>query len=1525
MTARPEIEYNLLMKLKLKRLLFALGTLAFALCLSLAAGMFAVAEETAAVDNLIYEEVNGLFADYAMFELKEGVDGAEIARLREEAEEAPDYEVRLKPVLDRAEEALAGVLKKDLSREYTTANGRLPQNGKVAEYAKNELMLKGPFTDIEPLGITAAKGREITVFAAGTDKEITLPSVAFYSEEDEKFFTYPLNSGMNSFISPGGCVYVVNPCTKQTQGGDAGIYVEGGESYPVFRGGDSEYAFSVRLAEYCERMASTDGVADVFEAVGKNAIVTASASLAEKYLSQGKNSIQKALDGLDKYMRAMLSFDGVLPENSENLRVNIRFGTPEEGGAFSADGYICVDEECVKGLLKGEVSQNFALSLGTRTIYGGGAADGMLAAFSAVYCGQEFSVGLEKYSYALTASTHGIWAEEKPYAVYAFIEGAYPGFWKKRENLYRYESAGKELNPTEREVYYCSLAAGADLSGYFERWGYFADGETEQFAYGHSSEEFKNLVEQALKDGVIQSGGKKLWYIDDRQFKLLEQNGGKLETAWAGCYDENRTVTVRDIYSYSDGYTLFLPEPSNKKAHLLYEIQGYINGVWQVLGITYTSYYEDERPYGDAIPQYRVYAYDRMLNRTGVPQTAKPLSPAQTEVCRVGDVKYGSLQQAIDAAPGGSVIELLCSFKDGGITVNKVITVMPAPEIKGSITITKNCAGAMFTVTQKFTLGSSEGAELVLDGNGFAQNGSLIEICSESYSPECSLYNVNLRNNKNLGDGGAIKVCGNARLRLFGCKIENNSAENGGGLFMEAKGAQTRAVLRAELFGLTVRGNAAKQNGGGICLNGNAVMLNYKGAGEEAAEITVSGNSAVLGGGIYSEGSFEGSNVRLYGNSAEEGGGAYVAGGRFALITSDVYGNSSAERAGGICLYGGTLIANGGSFKGDIYKGESTFIHVESSLPDFSEARFVLYEIPSYGVTLFDKLNGIPEDQFTSIMLYACKLNVLYGEARYESSSVTVGKKLAKVTFKCGENAVDTQIYCGEIILPDSYEGMEEGKYIHKLFSDGKEYSAGDKYSLEGDCVFTVEIREYFRVTLVYGINKSKFEVKQFAEYVLPSKTPEGVPVSGWECSDGKNYNCADSAEVDHDLVFTAILKPFNSVILWVEGERAEVLCAYGSTFVLPRPARVPGKCFAGWQTESGLFEAGESIVVKDDFFAGAVFVSEETRGDIEVSVTVRTPEGESTAKYNYNSGTLLTLPLAEACGEEQFCYWLIDGERFNAGAAVTVTGNLQLNAVYGRGFTVKLTQLKGGEETSESFTYGETRLFVLPRPAESSKEKIFEGWLVQDRQYPAGAVISVTEALEIKAVYRAPYKFTVTATVNPDGDPIVQEVEEGGTFILPNPLKDSIWGDKFHYWDVNGVRYATGAKLTVLEDTQIKAVYAPFYKVTLTQYVNGKQESSEHYVAEGDTFKLPAPDAAPEGLTFRGWEVDGKQYGAGERITVTENTEIKAVYVDSKGEPPEEKSNIKRYVIIGVAVAAVLAAVGVSWYFYAKKKSKGN
>ena len=172
--------------------------------------------------------------------------------------------------------------------------------------------------------------------------------------------------------------------------------------------------------------------------------------------------------------------------------------------------------------------------------------------------------------------------------------------------------------------------------------------------------------------------------------------------------------------------------------------------------------------------------------------------------------------------------------------------------------------------------------EVVIDGfiiqNGVADEGGGLLLSSHT-----TLSNCKICNNSAFQNGGGISTSLNSvDIQVINCDFFGNEAKDGGAI--HDKGGITFRRCN-------IHDNIASNNGGGINSSGSSVPSVY-------INCTVNNNSALKGGGIYSNQSRSSYwSCLLNNNTAENGGGCY---GESNFFNCTIVRNKGSENYGGI-------------------------------------------------------------------------------------------------------------------------------------------------------------------------------------------------------------------------------------------------------------------------------------------------------------------------------------------------------------------------------------------------------------------------------------------------------------------------------------------------------------------------------------------------------------------------------------------------------------------------------------------------
>ena len=118
---------------------------------------------------------------------------------------------------------------------------------------------------------------------------------------------------------------------------------------------------------------------------------------------------------------------------------------------------------------------------------------------------------------------------------------------------------------------------------------------------------------------------------------------------------------------------------------------------------------------------------------------------------------------------------------------------------------------------------------------------------------------------------------------------------------------------------------------------------------------------------------------------------------------------------------------------------------------------------------------------------------------------------------------------------------------------------------------------------------------------------------------------------------------------------------------------------------------------------------------------------------------------------------------------------------------------------------------------------------------------------------------------------------------MLPNGFTAPDDTQEFKAWEVDGQEVAPGTKITVKDNTIVKAVWKKIQVKVSYDANGGSGEMAAETVDKGSNYTvLPNGFTAPDDTQeFKAWEVDGKEVAPGTEITIEKDTEVKAIWKD--------------------------------------------
>ena len=1137
-------------------------------------------------NEFLNETILNIFSsdDYRFMTLNPEFNSKElIEKIMQNNEHLLNFNTELKNYLERAKLASSGALKFDSKREFTTNQSKainvIKQRGNIQSYTRNTLKMAMAGTNRQSLGIFTLANETINIYVH-SEKNDPLPKLRFSQYiGNTNFLGNEINlikgkqslkcnnfnvEGYSIKVIPGGPLYLSNPYTNEEQSQNVKIYIEGGKLFPKFvlDENQSEEQYKHFLEEYNKMYEmNKDKYFDITEIVGIRCMMTVPASLAYNiYKDKTKGPIEN-LKNWDEYIKNLYSFDGVQYDSSQpyydikNIYSNlhIRYSQPF-GAAYAAGEHIGIfDEGWLNGAIYGKVfGWGFAHEIGhmmdipERTVIEN--SNNMISKFEETFIRKEGSRGaFEQSIKCLTPNDISVYdrgCENKEncngfftnvqmnFLIWWYIESLFPGYWGKLDNMYRYNyTISNGMSRTERFILFSNIITGIDLGDYFNRWGFFLNGEGIFFPE-NASEIYKEKMNTYINEGKIEKNKSlKLWYLDYKEYMLILNN---VES----CYEnkDKYDIEIKKVFYINKSRSIILLPEINCEGHLGFEI--YEKD--KLIGFTYDNYYVDENEYDDEyIQNYKIIAYDRKLNSSI--ESEYKTKEINNEVCINNLIKHNSIKDAIEASHENEInIYLLKNTYEGSIEINKKVNIYISDDINDkNITIYKIDSKSLFIIKENGELniiGKDKKNRIILDGMNIPSKGNLINSLKGTFNGNYLIFQ-NLNNTED--KGGAISMSSGS-LNLNNTLISNNYAGQGAGLYAQIssggmmshlnnvvfernkakKGASIKNSGEIHLSNCEINNGYANDYGGGLAndeggiayLNEVKINNNYAnnmGGGlyidglTSLTSVTISGNKASLGGGIAYIG---GNNRRilnfekgtlLNNNIANAyGGGIYIKNGIVNLNNGEIYGNKlnidgNLNKINSEMLYIENGVINIDSIKleGSIYKSNLCKINLKSSLMKYSDESNIYIDFPNNGVNI-SLIEGykynISSEDLNKIKLLDSNSGSL--EIGPENNNILFIPKLLKVIFNKSTlisqeiNEEKNNFYYGQVItLSEELFPIKENEYIAKIYdNNGKEYTLGENIKLVSNIEIFYDISYKNEIIFDFG----DYEIKNL---VIPS------------------------------------------------------------------------------------------------------------------------------------------------------------------------------------------------------------------------------------------------------------------------------------------------------------------------------------------------------------------------------------------------------------------------------------------------------
>ena len=298
-----------------------------------------------------------------------------------------------------------------------------------------------------------------------------------------------------------------------------------------------------------------------------------------------------------------------------------------------------------------------------------------------------------------------------------------------------------------------------------------------------------------------------------------------------------------------------------------------------------------------------------------------------------------------------------------------------------------------------------------------------------------------------------------------------------------------------------------------------------------------------------------------------------------------------------------------------------------------------------------------------------------------------------------------------------------------------------------------------------------------------------------------------------------------------------------------------------------------KTVVKADEAYEGFRLVKEGNENNESSYISIRSDTTSTSSPYEYsyeasiyslNEGNYYVAELLNGT------YYLSEKFTVNYTAPVT-TYTVSFNANGGTGTMADVTDISGE--------------YTLPANGFTAPAgKQFKAWSVGGVEKAAGDKITVTANTTVTAVWEDIPVVTYTVSFDANGGTGTMADVTGisGEYTLPANGFTAPAGKQFKAWSVGGVEKAAGDKITVTANTTVTAVWenTPVVTYTVSFDANGGTGSMADVTGISGEYTLPANGfTAPDGKQFKAWSVGGVEKAVGDKITVTANTTVTAVW----------------------------------------------
>ena len=211
--------------------------------------------------------------------------------------------------------------------------------------------------------------------------------------------------------------------------------------------------------------------------------------------------------------------------------------------------------------------------------------------------------------------------------------------------------------------------------------------------------------------------------------------------------------------------------------------------------------------------------------------------------------------------------------------------------------------------------------------------------------------------------------------------------------------------------------------------------------------------------------------------------------------------------------------------------------------------------------------------------------------------------------------------------------------------------------------------------------------------------------------------------------------------------------------------------------------------------------------------------------------------------------------------------------------YTITFNSNDGTSVESQNINAGEK--LAEPTPAPTKVGFTFDGWY-EDSTFSKKFDFNtpITDSMTLYAKWTE-NKYTLTFDANGGSGTMTPKADLTGEYTLPANGFTAPSGKQFKGWSLT----TDGAIVTKVDMTENRTVYAIWENIPVVTYTvsfaaNGGTGTMADVTGISGEYTLPANGfTAPDGKQFKAWSVGGVEKAVGDKITVTANTTVTAVW----------------------------------------------